>query len=194
MTDIYRVVCSENNQLYPEEIFIDIYPAGSSRPENCLAHSGLLAMRRIINPGVNNIEPGILLFDNGQEQPTLKYEKPTSYSRKRYQEFIHQKIDKEIYKTFHKMMASGKNRTIEVSFASMAVMYDLNAAKDNDSPKSAREHSLIEENQYQKRLAQKRQILIERKRLELAKYIEHKGSGYTPEQMMAWKQARNIGD
>lgn len=194
MIDTYRVVCSENDRLYPGEIFVDIYPAGNSRPENCLTHNGLLAMRRISNPGVSNIEPGILLFDNGQEQPSLKYEKATSYSRRRYQESVHQKIDKKIYETFQKMKAARKNRTLEVSFASMAVLYDLNAAQDNDSPKSAREYSLIEENKYQKRLAQKRQELIEYKRLELAKYIERKGSSYTPEQMIAWKQARNHGD
>lgn len=194
MIDTYRVVCSENERLYPGEIFVDIYPAGNSRPENCLTHDGLLAMRQISNPGVSNIEPGILLFDNGQENPTLKYEKVTSYSRKRYQEFVHQKIDKKIYQTFRKMKSAGKNRTLEVSFASMAVMYDLNAEKDDKSPKSAREYALIEENQRQKTLAEKRQELIERKRLELARYIERKGVGYTPEQMMAWKQARSLGD
>lgn len=193
MTDIYRVVCSENTKLYPGEIFIDIYPAGDWRPENSLAHNGILKMRQIIKPEVYNIEPGILLFDNGDENPILKYEKVTSYSRKRYQEYVHQKVDNKIYERFREMKAAGKNRTIEVSFANWAVLYDLNAAKDDNSPKSAREYSLIEENQHQKRLAQKRQELIEHKRLELSRYIERKGAGYTPEQMMAWKQARNMG-
>ena len=61
MNDVYRVVCSENPRLYPGKTFIDIYPAGSSRPENCLNHDCILMMRQVINPEVYSLESGILL-------------------------------------------------------------------------------------------------------------------------------------
>lgn len=65
MPDKYRVICSENQNLYPEKIFVDIYPAGSMRPESCLTHDGLLQMRRLINPNIQKLESGIILTDFG---------------------------------------------------------------------------------------------------------------------------------
>ena len=61
MKDVYRVVCSENQKLYPGQVFVDFMPAGQSRQENCLNHDAILQMRRTINPGVDSVENGLIL-------------------------------------------------------------------------------------------------------------------------------------
>lgn len=65
MKDVYRVVCSENQKLYPGQVFVDFMPAGQSRQENCLNHDAILQMRRTINPGVDSVENGLILTDYG---------------------------------------------------------------------------------------------------------------------------------
>ena len=85
MKDLYRVVCSENQQLYPNKTFIDIYPAGISRPENNVTHDCILSMRRIINPEVYPIVSGIILTDLGHGNIHLKYEKVYNKRLAQYQ-------------------------------------------------------------------------------------------------------------
>lgn len=69
MKDVYRVVCSENQKLYPGQVFVDFMPAGQSRQENCLNHDAILQMRRTINPGVDSVENGLILTDYGFGRP-----------------------------------------------------------------------------------------------------------------------------
>lgn len=74
MKDVYRVVCSENQKLYPGQVFVDFMPAGQSRQENCLNHDAILQMRRTINPGVDSVENGLILTDYGFGRPEMGYE------------------------------------------------------------------------------------------------------------------------
>lgn len=185
MPDKYRVICSENQNLYPEKIFVDIYPAGSMRPENCLTHDGLLQMRRLINPNVQKLESGIILTDFGHGNILLQYEKMPNRRMQQYQDHLRQKLDPLILDTFRKMKNHNKDRTLEVSMANMAVMYDLHSSSENEQL-SAREDLLIRQNSYQKHLAEKRRELIERKAKE--KYAS------APQLLLAWQQAKYRGD
>lgn len=185
MPDKYRVICSENQKLFPGQTFVDIYPAGSMRPENCLTHDGLLQMRRLINPDVQKLESGIILTDFGHGNILLQYEKMPNRRMQQYQDHLRQKLDPLILNTFRKMKNRNKDRTLEVSIANMAVMYDLHASPENEQH-SAREDLLIRQNAYQKRLAEKRRELIERKAKE--KYAS------APQILLAWKQSQYRGD
>ncbi len=185
MKNIYRVVCSENQRLYPGKTFIDIYPAGSMRPENSLTHDCLLQMRRMASPGVDKIESGILLTELDNGEISLQYEKRTNYRLRRYQEHLRQRLDPKIIATFKEMKSQNKDRTLEVSLVHMAIMFDL-FNTEKDKPLSAREDALIRENMRQKRQAAKRRELIARQAA--GKYAAH------PEIMLAWKQALYRGD
>lgn len=183
MFDKYRVVCSENLKLYPDKLFIDIYPAGSSRPENCLNHECILQMRRVVNPDVSSLASGIILTDRGNGDIFLQYEKVTNYRLKQYQEYIRSKVDNKIIETFKKMKALGKNRTLEVSLSSMAVLFDLQ--KRPDTPVSAREDALQKEADHQRKLKAAlhyRQV-----------YHASQKNASHPEIMLAWKQAMYRG-
>lgn len=102
-----------------------------------------------------------------------------------YQDHLRQKLDPLIIETFQKMKNHNKDRTLEVSMANMAVMYDLHSSSENEQL-SEREDLLIRQNSYQKHLAEKRRELIERKAKE--KYAS------TPQLLLAWKQAKYRGD
>ena len=129
MYDIYRVVCWENQN----QIFADIYPAGESRPENSLTHDSIFMMRKKITPEAQRIESGILLMDLGNGNIILKYEKVYNRRMQIYQNNIRKKTDPIITHTFNKMKQTGKNRTFEISFTNMCMLYDLQAPKDNKS-------------------------------------------------------------
>lgn len=184
MADKYRVICTENQRLYPDKTFIDIYPAGSLRPENSLTHDCLLQMRRLINPEVNKLESGIILTDFGNGNIHLQYEAMPTRRLREYQNSLRQTLDGKIIDTFRKMRAKGFDRTLEISFTEMAARFDLYAA-DDETPVSAREDALIKENARQKRLIEKRKELIRRKAA--SKYAAH------PEILLAWRQAKRRG-
>ncbi len=185
MFEQYRVICYKNSNHCPEKIFVDIYPAGLSRHENELTHDCLLQMRRIADPGAERVESGIILTDFGNGNIRLKYEPAANYRIRQYQEYIRPKIDPEIIKTFQDMKRRGKNRTLEVSFKDMAVLFDLHASAE-DSPVSARQDALIKENTRRKQLAEKKKELA--RRLARAPYASR------PELLLAWKQAKYRGD
>lgn len=185
MSKVYRVVCSENQKLYPNQLFVDFMPAGDSRPENCLNHECILKMRQMINPQVNSLESGILFYDYGDNNYLIKYEKVTNYSMRRYQEYIKQRLDKEILSTYQRMQANNKEKTLEVSLTNMAIIYDFYRLEDNGSHKSAQETALMQRAQEYKRQMQKRRELIEHKRNREVKV--------TIEQLLAWKQATRPG-
>ncbi len=197
MKDVYRVVCSENQRLYPGKTFIDIYPAGSFRPENCLNHDCILMMRQVINPEVYSLEPGILLYDKEGCEPHVTLEMTCNKRLKLYQDSFRKRYEKKIIETFKKMKSLGRDRTMDVSFLDLAVRYDFfQEEKINDTPKSAREQEIIQSAKEHKIQEQRRQELIERKRNELENYRQKKNLSKvpTPEQMMAWKQAHILGD
>lgn len=197
MKEVYRVVCSENQRLYPGKTFIDIYPAGSFRPENCLNHDSILMMRQIINPEVFSLEPGILLYDKEGCEPHLVFEKMFNKRQKFYQDSFRQRYEKKIVETFQKMRSLGRDKTMDVSFLDLAVRYDFFQSDYlADTPKSAREQEIIQSAQKHKIQERKRQELISRKQNELENYRAKKNlsKAPTPEQMLAWKQAHILGD
>lgn len=185
MPDKYRVLCSENQFRYPGKTFVDIYPAGFLRPENSLTHDGLLQMRRLVNPDVEILETGIILTDFGSGNIMLQYEKMPNRRMQQYQTSLRQRLDPLIIKTFREMKQHGQNRTLEVSMASMAVMYDLHSFSE-EQPRSAREDALIRQNAYQKRLYEKRRLQIERQ--------AQKENAPSPQVLLAWRQALYRGD
>lgn len=185
MQDKYRVICCENQRLYPGKTFIDIYPADSSRPESSLTHDCLLQMRRLINPKVDKLESGIILTDLGNGNIHLQYEKVYNYRMRQYQEHLRQRLDKEIVKTFMTMKQQNKDRTLEVSFSDMSVLFDLHT-KDTHQPISAQEDALIKETARRKHLIEKHKERVRRSA----------GSRYAanPHILLAWTQAKYRGD
>lgn len=185
MADKYRVICTENQRLYPGKTFIDIYPAGSLRPENSLTHDCLLQMRRLATPEVDKLESGIILTDFGNGSIHLQYETMPNRRMKEYQNLLRQRLDKQIIDTFKQMRAKGFDRTLEISFTEMAARFDLYASED-DTPVSARQDALIKENARQKRLAEKHKEAV--RRAAASRYAA------SPEILLAWRQAKYRGD
>lgn len=128
MYDLYRVVCWENQNL----IFADIYPAGESRPENSLTHDSIFMMRKQITPNAQRVESGIILTDLGNGNILLKYEKVYNKRMLIYQNNIRKKIDPIITDTFNKMKQNGRNRTFDISFPNMCMLYDMQKPKENN--------------------------------------------------------------
>lgn len=184
MPDKYRVICCENQRAYPGKTFIDIYPAGSLRPENSLTHDCLLQMRRLSNPEVDKLESGIILTDFGNGNIHLQYEAMPNRRMREYQNQLRQRLDKQIIDTFKQMRSKGFDRTLEISFTEMATRFDLYAMED-ETPISARQDALIKENARQKRLIEKHKDAV--RRAAASKYAAH------PEILLAWRQAKHHG-
>lgn len=184
MFEKYRVICTENQKLYPDKLFIDIYPAGIGSAANSLTHECLLQMRRMINPEVEVVETGILLTDLGNGNLQLQYEKMPNRRMQQYQDNLRKQLDKKITDAYKDMRLQNKDRTMEVSLSNMVVLFDLNAG--DDTPVSAREDALIKENARQKYIVEKRKHLLQRKASN--KYASK------PHTLLAWKQAMIRGD
>lgn len=186
--DIYRVVCSENQRLYPGKTFIDFMPAGTNRTENSVIHDSILKMRQMINPEVSALTSGLFLYDLGDGRVNLHFERADNYQVRRYQETIKAKYSKMIIERFNEMRSAGKEKTLDISMATLAVAYDFYKALDNDdqTPKSAREMELRQKaEEYRNQ---------ERRRKELAEYHRTHASNHIETQRMAWKMARYSGD
>ena len=109
MKDVYRVVCSENQKLYPGQVFVDFMPAGQSRQENCLNHDAILQMRRTINPGVDSVENGLILTDYGFGRPEMGYEAAYGPERRK-PGYDAGKYEPVILERFRQMREAGKER------------------------------------------------------------------------------------
>ncbi|MBE6454137.1 MAG: hypothetical protein E7017_04555 [Alphaproteobacteria bacterium] len=185
MKDLYRVVCSENQQLYPNKTFIDIYPAGISRPENNVTHDCILSMRRIINPEVYPIVSGIILTDLGHGNIHLKYEKVYNKRLAQYQEHLRTYMDAKIIKTFIEMKQQNQNKTIDINMTNLAIYYDINAT-NKSTPISAKEQLLIQKKEeYQNMIQRKKQRINQNSKQPFA---------HAPHILLAWKQALRISD
>lgn len=184
--DIYRVVCSENQHLYPGKIFIDFMPAGTNRCENSVIHDSILKMRQMINPEVKALTRGLFLYDLGDGRINLQFEKTDNRQIRNSQEDIKAKYTNMIIESFREMRASGKEKTLDISMSTLAVVYDFYKADiDDNAPKSARETEL------RIKAAEYRQA--EKRRKELAEY-QRTHTTYSEAQLMAWKMARRFGD
>lgn len=186
--DIYRVVCSENQRLYPGKTFIDFMPAGTNRCENAVIHDSILKMRQMINPEVDSLTTGLLLYDFGDGNISLKYEKAYNYIIRRNQAYIKDKYENMIIERFKDMRAMGKEKTLDVSLSTLAVVYDFYKSDNtnSDSPRSAREAELRRKAEEYRQLQKRRQVSINNART--------KDSPYSPSQIMAWKMAHYNGD
>ena len=177
----YRVVCTD----IEGKTCVDFYPAGYGRPENCITHDGILLMRQLANPKAALVDRAILT-ELGNEQIHIQFEGVPKSMRK-YQELARQKLTPLISRNFKRMKQNNADRTIEISFSQMAVLYDLNSLdiKDNE-PHSAREHELSEQYNRQKKLEQKRHDRHE--------FYARQPHAAKPEILLAWKQAQFRGD
>lgn len=177
----YRVVCTD----IEGKTCVDFYPAGYGRPENCITHDGILLMRQLANPKATLVDKAILT-ELGNEQIHIQFEDVPKSMRK-YHELARQKLAPFISRNFKRMKQNNADRTIEISFSQMAVLYDLNSLdiKDN-KPHSAREHELSEQYNRQKKLEQKRHDRHE--------FYAHQPHAAKPEILLAWKQAQFRGD
>lgn len=186
MKEVYRVVCSENQRLYPGQTFVDFMPAGMSRQENCLNHESILKMRRLVNPEVDSLENGLIITDYGNGNLELGYEKAYNYQIRRNQDYFKQKYEKLIFERYRQMKEAGKEKTIEVSMRDLAVLYDFHQSVDNGAPKSAREAALIEEAQRLKEAEQRKKDSIEQQ--------AKREQNLTTQQILKWKYSRYSGD
>ncbi len=186
--DIYRVVCSENQRLYPGKTFIDFMPAGTNRCENSVIHDSILKMRQQINPEVRPLTNGLFLYDLGDGRINLHFEKTNNYLVRRDQEQAKAKYSNMIIDRFKEMRANGKEKTLDISLSTLAVVYDFYKAQETDDncPKSAREMEL------RQKAEEYRQT--QRRRQELAEYHRDRATYQAETQMLAWRLARYSGD
>lgn len=176
MLDKYRVVCSENQQLYPNRVFIDIYPADSD-----LNHDCLLQLRKMKNPDVAQIVSDIILTDLGNEKVHLQYEEVSDSAFLARQNELRKTLDEDIRQAFVQMRRENKDRTIEANINSMAVIYGLSEPIDENAPISAREYELRKTLEREKRIYQKKR--------EMAEYKENQAS--STETRLAWRTILN---
>lgn len=186
--DIYRVVCSENQRLYPGKTFIDFMPAGTNRCENAVIHDSILKMRQMINPEVDSLTTGLLLYDFGDGNISLQYEKAYNYVIRRNQAYIKDKYENMIIDRFKDMRAMGKEKTLDVSLSTLAVVYDFYKSddKNSDSPRSAREMELRRKAEEYRQSQKRKQDAINDTRT--------KETPYSSSQLLAWKMAHYHGD
>ncbi len=189
--DIYRVVCSENQKLYPNETFVDFMPAGMNRSENSVIHDSILKMRRMANPEVESLTNGLLLYDFGAGRIELKFEKAYNHIIRRNQENFRKNYEHLIIRRFKEMRENGKDKTLNINTATLAVVYDF-YKKDNDdlvAPQSAKEVELRRKAEEYRQLQKRRQELMEK-----VNERSKKERSFTSEQFLAWKMAHYQGD
>ncbi len=185
MKEVYRVVCSENQDRYPGKVFVDFMPAGHGRQEDCLNHESILRMRQNLNPGVESLENGLILTDFGGGHLEMGYEAAYGPER-RIPGYDSDKYRPIIFERFRQMREAGKEKTLEVSLSDLVTLYGFKQTADTNTPKSAREIALIEE--------AKRREDIERKKAERQEYEARTQSKLSTEQILKWKYSRYSGD
>ncbi|MBQ8785583.1 MAG: hypothetical protein IJZ59_06045 [Alphaproteobacteria bacterium] len=189
--DIYRVVCSENQQLYPNETFVDFMPAGMNRSENSVIHDSILKMRRLANPDVESLCNGLLLYDFGAGRIELKFEKAYNHIIRRNQENFRKNYEHLIIRRFKEMRESGKDKTLNINTSTLAVVYDFYKKDSNNLnvPQSAREMELRRKAEDYRQQQKRRNELIEK-----ANERSKEERPFTSEQFLAWKMAHYQGD
>ena len=185
MKDIYRVVCSQNQSLYPNRIFVDFMPAEASQQENCLNHEAMLKMRRLTYPDVENIEDGLIITDYGNGRLELGYEQGYIHKKGQNLDKFREQYEDLVFERFRQMKKAGKEKTIDVSLHDLVKLYGFHQTENDNSPKSAREIALIEE---AKKIKE-----AEHKKKERAQQST-KEKDWTTEQILRWKYSRYSGD
>lgn len=110
----YRVVCSENQDLYPGKIFVDICRDGFC------SHDCIFKMRQYLNPGVERIfndSRGIMLREARDGSFHLVYTRHRDVRAQKDQEIKRQRVDGLIIEEFKKMREKGLIQTISVPYA-----------------------------------------------------------------------------
>lgn len=175
MKEKYRVVCSENQEKYPDKVFIDFLPANPEKQEICLTHSQMLMLRNKLNPGLQEVGEGMLLIDKGNNGLEIEYLKASSKETKILQEKFKHRYEKLIFKAFREMKAAGKNQTLNPTLRDLPYLYGLNQNQDLETPKSFREYELREKQREQGCNEQRRKAMLNR----------------PPKPLLAWLWARD---
>lgn len=107
----YRVICTENQELYPGKIFIDICRDGMC------SHDCLFEMRKSLNPGVERIfndSRGIMLKEMKNGEIMLIYTKHNDKMAQILQSKKRSIVDPLIIKTFREMRQKNCVQTISI--------------------------------------------------------------------------------
>ena len=160
MHHTYRVVCTENQQKYPDKTFIDIYSADIGSPNAELTHNMLIEMRKLSNPDVYPVLTGVILTEFEDGSIRLKYEQQGNKFLQMEQTKKRQKLEPEIIKTFKDMKQRGRNKTLDVSFAYMSILYDMHASKEDCI--SARQANLIEQTERLRKVKERHDDVVYR--------------------------------
>ena len=134
MCESYRVVCSENQDLYPGEVFVDICRDGFC------SHDCIFKMRQHLNPGVERIfndSRGIMLREARDGSVNLVYTKHRDVRAQKTQEEKRKRVDHLIIAEFKKMKENGLVQTISVP--SLQLEYVGDACKKSGKVSSAKE-------------------------------------------------------
>lgn len=182
LTPTYKVICCENEQKYPGQLFIDIAPA------HLLTHEKIFFARQAICPRLtadDEMTGGIILMDLGKGDVKLCYETVCNYSLKRYQDHLRKRLDPLIRKLYKNMKKQGFEQTVSCSAMGAKELFSLSMCEKR-LPVSAKEEKFMADVER----AQKREKLLEIKR----EYYAQRQCAQTPHLLLAWKQALRDGD
>lgn len=159
MPKAYRVMVSENQDLYPGRTFIDFAPAQVGN-DNFSTHEVLLQLRQKIYPELEGLTDGLFLLDYGDGDIRFKTENTDNPSLMEYQKNTLNKFRQQILDSFHQMHSAGKDRTLEVNNYNMAEIIDFYSRAQIETPRSAKETILREKSKYYHDLEQRRKDLL----------------------------------
>jgi hypothetical protein len=177
----YRVVCSENKDLYPGVIFIDICRDGFC------SHDCMFKMRQHLNPGVErmfNDSRGIMLREARDGSINLVYTKHKDVMAQRAQEKKRKRVDHLIIEEFKKMKERGAVQTISVPSTQLQYVGE-------ECKKSGKISSYQEEKAY--KLLNKEERIARLKAIRSA-YYENRKYAEAPHLRLMQEQRKYLGD
>ena len=141
MSTSYRIICCENQEKYPDKVFVDIMPAIQTKQEDCLSHRFMEKLRQQQNPGVKCVEYGFILTEKNNGDLEISYEESYNQDISRYHELFQDKYEAKMFKAFREMREAGRDRTFHIDMTDLARLYGCSAEtiSKNVSAKSAYE-------------------------------------------------------
>lgn len=125
MSTSYRIICCENQKLYPGETFVDIMPAIPVRQEDSLSHRFMEKVRQRLIPDVKCVEYGFILTESDNGELSISYEESYHKDISRYKEQFQEKYEDVMFAAFREMKAQGKDRTFHIDMAELASLYGV---------------------------------------------------------------------
>jgi hypothetical protein len=142
----YRVLVSENRDLYPNKAFIDFGPVDSFN-----THAVMLAIRRKYNPKVECLTDNLLMHDFGNNDIRFEMEQTADAAKvQNVKQNVLTRYAKQILDAYHKMQEAGQESTLSADAYTLSEIFSdvwAKQAKHNEKtnrPSSAKEQELAD--------------------------------------------------